>query len=288
MYLAEINGKEGIRARLVAHSKAPNGVVLSTLELKYPRFFHSELMTHRVFSRNAASSRAIPSKVIVDQVLNDPAMPIHWGQNQPGMQARAEEIDPSWARDWWAETSLNAVEAAKEAADKGLHKQIANRVMEPWMFMTTLVTSTEWANFFDQRISHAAQPEFRELAECMLDALSAVKPTETVIHLPYVSEEEKASYPTNTLVKLATTRCCRVSYQRQGESTSFEEDIYRHDSLKNSGHWSPFEHVAYAAVHDKLWGGNLRGWVQYRQVVQGDTAYVKVPVNLSEALVGGV
>ena len=79
-----------MEVKVIADSISESGKRITTFQLKYPRFIHSEVMTHRVFSRNASSSRAIPVKKMIEQVRNNPAMPIHWGANQSGMQAKNE------------------------------------------------------------------------------------------------------------------------------------------------------------------------------------------------------
>lgn len=268
-YLSVVKGKGGISAKVVAASVSTSGKKLTTLELRYPRFIHSEFMTHRQFSRNASSSRAIPVERFIEQVSTNPATPIHWGENQSGMRAKTTEVNTAWARQWWNMAAQTAVEFAGEAKDMGLHKQIANRILEPWQFMTTLVSATEWDNFFAQRISPAAQPEICELALCMQEAMVLADYTETLWHLPYITASEE-ELTLEDQKKVSAARCCRVSYNRQGVNQSYvSEDLSRHNALLESGHWSPFEHVAVALTDVKYRSGNFRGWHQYRNIVQG-------------------
>ena len=278
-YLKQVVGKNGISVRVVEASISKAGQKLTTLELRYPRYIHSEIMTHREFSRNAASSRAIPVQKFIDQVKNDPAMPIHWGLNQPGMQAQDEEVDPIWAKDWWLRVSEQVLPFAEEAKEANLHKQIANRILEHWQFMNTLVSSTSFDNFFEQRLTPFAQPEFRHLAELMKEALDTTEYTERDLHVPYVTDEERFTEHDVVLEKISAARCCRVSYNRLGESPSIQEDIDRHDSLVASGHWSPFEHVAMALTKADLRSGNFKGWHQYRNVLQGIDPIKVMPVK---------
>lgn len=159
-------------ARIVLDSLNPasGGHRLTTFMLTYPRFIHSELMTHRVFSRNAASSRAIPYAQMRQAVLTNPAMPMHWGQNQKGMQADGQ-IGATRVPDAvriWNEATVTAVHHADKLAEMGVHKQVVNRLLEPFMHITTLVTATEWTNFFALRAHKDAQPEFQFLADLML------------------------------------------------------------------------------------------------------------------------
>lgn len=163
-----------ITAKVIEHSSSQDGVDLITLQLRYPRFIHSEFMTHRVFSRNASSSRAIPVAKMLAQVRNDPAMPIHWGANQAGMQAHAElqGIGRSRAAARWKLAAEAAANHAEVLNELGLHKQVANRILEPFQLISVIVTATEWANFFELRNHPDAQPEIRQLAVVMLEAIS--------------------------------------------------------------------------------------------------------------------
>lgn len=281
--LPEILGKNGISARVIAASSTSAGKRLTTLELKYPRFIHSELKTHRAFSTNSASSRAIPVAKMIEQVRSNPAIPVYFGVNQPGMQAQDVEVDPTWANAWWKGTSLQAVHFAEIAEANHLHKQITNRILEPWQFMTTLVSATEWENFFEQRIHSAAQPEIRELAVCMQTAMVEAEYTETLWHTPYVTRAEFEELGEDTAIKVAIARCCRVSYNRQGIGQfSVEEDIARYGSLIELGHWSPTEHVAIAMTNPKVHSGNFRGWHQQRNIIQGIAPFLPNFMNYLE------
>lgn len=254
------------------------GSRLTTFELVYPRFIHSEVMTHRQFSRNAASSRAIPVETMLRAVQDNPAMPVFWGKNQRGMQA-AEELDAETivnARVEWCMAMRSALGHAKALADMGVHKQIANRVLEPWMHMTTLVSATEWANFYALRTDAQAQPEFRALAEAMLAAHNASVPVKspdwnpvvnnslwTYWHLPYVTAEEQQTLGLEDAKKVSVARCARTSYARHGQVKDLEDDLQLHDRLAAAGHWSPFEHQAVASFEHQ--DGNFWNFKQYRK-----------------------
>lgn len=270
-----------IYAKVVADSISAAGKRISTLELQYPRFIHSEAMTHRVFSRNAMSSRAIPVAKMIEQVRNNPAMPVHWGANRPGMQAR-EELAGT-AREsaifLWHRAAQQAADLAQQMTDFGLHKQVANRVLEPFQWMRTLVTATEWDNFFELRAHPDAQPEFQKLALAMRDAMGATEPVKrhsmavdgSSWHLPYVSDEERATYRTEVLLKLSTARCARVSYlNHDGEKPDFAKDIELYERLVGSvpRHASPAEHQAKAGFSDDP-SRNFRGWTQHRAFIEG-------------------
>ena len=144
-----------------------NKVRLTTLQLRYWRAIHGEFMTHRVFSRNASSSRAIPIKKFISQVWNDPAMPVHWGKNQAGMKARSEltPLQIKLCKFIWISASKVACIFAYLLSLVGLHKQIGNRILEPWQYISVIVTATEWDNWFELRNHPDAQPDIQELAK---------------------------------------------------------------------------------------------------------------------------
>lgn len=270
-----------IAAKIIEDSLAPNGKRLTTFELKYPRFIHSELMTHRVFARNASSSRAIPTKKILAAIINNPAVPVSWGKNQSGMQAKAELLGiTKWlVRNIWLWSRWPAVATAWLLNKLGLHKQIANRVVEPWAHITTLVTATEYEGFFRLRCHEDAQPEIRDLALKMKKLYTDHDPMmiDTFeYHLPFINLADRIACGNDmgVLRKLSVARCARVSYMTHDKKTpSTEEDIKLHDRLLESGHMSPFEHQALAMINTK-WSGPFQGWFQYREMV--DSNFVKV------------
>jgi thymidylate synthase ThyX len=257
----------GFSVRILADSVAPCGKRLTTWELTYPRFIHSELMTHRLFSRNAASSRAIPTKKLLQQVMDDPVVPLHWGRNQSGMQAR-EELDPvnrSHAFKVWMEARDQAVMAAEAMAALGVHKQVVNRVLEPFMFITVIVSATEFDNFFHLRRHQDAQPEIAWVAEQMWVRYSYRKPKQLEAgewHLPLIFPQDGRDL--ETLQKISVGRCARVSYLTHDGQRDPAADAALHDRLAESGHWSPFEHVA-MALEEPTRYGNFIGWWQYRK-----------------------
>ena len=264
-----ITGKNGVHAKIVEDTLSEAGQRITTMELRYHRFIHSEFMTHRKFSRNASSSRAVPVFKIIEQTVKDPAIPIHWGKNKPGMQAHEEEINPDLALAYWLVSRDAAVESATRLVELGLHKQVANRLLEPFQFITTLVTATEWDNFFELRISPYAQPEINELALCMQKALKESTPKNKTYHLPYIKEEERHRRGLYELFKISAARCCRISYLKHGgEESSIEEDIARADELIRLKHSSPFEHQAIALLNKNEASRNFDGWRQYRSLIE--------------------
>lgn len=266
-----------IEAKVILDSVSHKGVRLTTFQLKYHRFIHSELMTHRVFSRNASSSRAIPVMKVLRQVWSDPAIPIHWGQNQPGMQANAQ-LD-GWkktaARTLWKLAGKVACVFAYAMVKVGLHKQVANRILEPWQFIHVVLSATTFDNWFALRDHSDAQPEIRELAQKMRKALNGSHPARLKPgqwHLPYLTFSERAVLSTGTARKVSAARCCRVSYlKHDGKESDIFEDEKLCDRLTKSKpiHASPFEHVASPLDNSNLRSGNFQGWMQYRELVEG-------------------
>lgn len=296
-----------ISCNIIADSINPCKNRLTTFVLEYPRFIHAEVMTHRVFSRNASSSRAIPIEKMIEQVENNPAMPEFWGKNQKGMQAEEElsdiiepdspglEIQPynkspkEQAKQIWLWQRDMAIAAAKELNKIGLHKQITNRILEPWLHIRVIVSSTDYENFFALRAHPAAQPEVKILAEKMLEAYNNSIPKELNSgewHIPFGDKinENKLLNLKNYIPldgnefsteielieelkkKIAIARCARVSYFNFEGKDDYEADIKLCDRLFANvpRHLSPTEHVA-KALHYPDNIGNFTGWLQYRK-----------------------
>ena len=239
-----------IKATILADSVSPQGKRITTFETTFPRFILAEFNTHRMLSRNAASSRAIPVEKMMQRVRNDPAMPVHWGANQKGMQA-GEELSEYHIKDVksnWDFARQDALAAVRQLNNIGLHKQVANRLLEPWMWITVICTATEYANFFKLRAHPDAQPEFQKLAFMMKEAYESSEPValtapDTFWHLPLVSPEDN-DLPISDLCKVAVGRAARVSYLTHDGKRDPQADIDLCDRLLSSGHLSPFEHVA--------------------------------------------
>lgn len=260
-----------ITAKLIKDSISPSNNRITTFILEYPRFIHAEMMTHRVFSRNAASSRAIPIKKMIEDVEKNTAVPIHWGANQKGMQAD-QEIDEKQiisAKLIWYRSRDLAIEQAKKLMELGVHKQICNRLVEPFVNIRVLLTGTEFDNFFKLRAHKAAQPEIRNLAYKMQDLYKTNKPELKEFgewHIPF-SEYMPENADINTQLKIATARAARLSYNTFEGIMDVEKDIKLHDSLLTEGHFSPFEHCAKSDwVRQNT--GNFKFWKQYRSIVE--------------------
>lgn len=271
-----------ISAVILADSLAPSGARLTTWELKFPRRpVHDELMTHRMFSRNAASSRAIPTEKLINQVLHQPALPNWVGANKAGMQAD-EELSPEERAEYLCDLRGLANQAAAFAARWAgrVHKQHVNRYLEPWQQYTMIVSATDFDNFFKLRTDKMAQPEIRELADAMYDIYHSTRPMsrshridndqKDCWHLPLISAREYADNPIDLLRQVSVARCARVSYLTHDGKRDLTEDVRLFNRLLSAGHWSPFEHVAEANTACKSWvySGNFRGWIQWRKTFE--------------------
>lgn len=270
-----------------ASSFIGRGDRLTTLQLVYPRFIHAEFMTHRVFSRNAASSRAIPVAKMIEQVRSRPAMPIHWGKNQPGMQAnqQLEGNELATVQAAWRHAASNAADVAEHMSQSGAHKQVANRILEPFQLMQVIVTATEWSNFFELRDHQDAQPEIRHLAILMRHAMAESTPVFRQTgydradswHLPYITLAEREEHSRNPsyLAKLSAARCARVSYlTHDGQNPDPIKDLELYERLVGSAplHASPIEHQAANTIGSPHWSKNFKGWEQFRQMVEVEMA----------------
>lgn len=211
---------------IIHDSVAPNGIRITTVRITYPRMVHAELMTHRVFSRNAASSRAIPVKTMLEQPMYTPDV---WEHNAKGMVPNGVIEYPDRATEIWTEAHKQMLTAATRLADLGVAKQLANRLLEPFRFITVLITSTEWDNFFKLRCAFDAQREIRLVAEQIRSLMAESVPVPRTVHTPYHDDPKES-----------VMACARVSYNK------IDGDPGLYDRLLASRHMSPFEHVAYA------------------------------------------
>lgn len=281
-------------AKIIADSVNEQGQRLTTMEVVMHRFVLAEFNTHRVFSRNSASSRAIPYQKICDRVQANPAYPLYWGKEQKGMQSGSEftESEIPVLREDWHNASVEALNTAELLHKSGVHKSLVNRLLEPFMWHTAIVSSTEWNNFFHQRCSPLAQPEIRVLAEEMQKALYTSQPKELAHgqwHLPYIqpqdimqiekdNEQTTQLYRMGLLKNISVARCARVSYLTHDGKRDLSLDIELAEKLIGSGHWSPFEHVATPSQATQF-RSNFEGWKQYRSEFRNNNHRDFVPLE---------
>ena len=290
-----------MKVQIIEDSVSRYGDRLTTIQVEYPRFILPEMNTHRMFSRSYSSSRAIPVSKLIDEVRTSPAMPIYWGKNQPGMQASTELTEDviEACKQEWIEAAINAADSTEYLLQSGLHKQTANRVLEPFLNVRGVITATEWENFFNLRIHPTAQPEICHLATLIKEAMDNSSPkllVEHQHHLPYVSAKERQDLSIVIQNKISAARCARASYNKHnGDSPNVEEDLELFNQLAKRPytdkrgqsydfndplHLSPLEHQATPSINGvgiysqngqthmdrggRLWSGNLKGWVQFR------------------------
>ena len=290
-------------AKILADSISERGARLTTFELTFPRVILAEFNTHRMISRNAASSRAIPTEKLIQRVKDDPFIP-EFRLNQKGMQAGGslEEVGAQNALELWLHARDRAITHATAFHALDIHKQYVNRLLEPWMWCTVIASATEWANLFALRCNPQAEPSFQKIAGMALQALRASEPDVLGAgdwHLPLVDEEDykfsiDAHLPTRPLEaveflrKVSVGRCARVSYLTHDGKRDHSADVELHDRLAASGHWSPFEHVAaplapgdHGFPQDGF-SGNFRGWKQYRKAFEFENLdWTYVPAEVS-------
>jgi thymidylate synthase ThyX len=267
----------GYSARVLLDSISETGTRLTTMEVTFPRFVLPEFNTHRVMSRNSASLRAIPTAKLIERAMTEPVVPVEWGRNQPGMSA-SDVLGEDEARDAqraWLEMRDAAVTQARKLQALNVHKQVLNRILEPFLWHTVIVTATEWENFFELRCSPSAQPEIRNAALLMRDALAQSQPMllrDGEWHLPLVQEDERA-LDIEQQKKISAARCARVSYLTHDGKRDIEKDLELCERLEHDRHLSPFEHVATPA-DDAAFHANFRGWVQMRAAIERQHAGV--------------
>ena len=299
-------------AKIIADSISPDGIRITTFELEYPRFIHAEVMTHRVFSRNAQSSRAVPVSKSLEQ---DVISPIVWGKNKAGMSSDeplTQEAQNECAYYWHALVRY-CQDFSERMSKAGLHKQWANRCLEWFSPIKVVVTATEWENFFWLRDDpEAAQPEIVELARKMKEAHHESRPQllqPGQWHLPYVEtyrpdynpdelryfvvakeattpdgDREVQYMDLETAKKVSASCCASVSYRNLDTSIEKALRVYNKLFTGPKPHLSPVEHIAtpmsypfgdydlgathVSVVDGSVWSNNLRGWVQYRKLLE--------------------
>lgn len=277
-----------ITVEILADSIARNGKRITTKLCTYPRAIHSEIMTHRMLVKSSASSRAIPVEKLIQRIIDDPWIPSYIGANQKGMQAGEElrEDKRQWAVDTWLRARDAAVEHARHMISYGVHKQVVNRLLEPWMFITVIITGTEWNNFFALRRHPAAEPHFHELADKMWEAREAstprlLEPGEW--HRPLFFEADMDSIwdrfghislaaAQEHAVKISVARCARVSYLTHDGRRDIEEDLKLYDRLATQvpPHAAPLEHAAMALDQPERHGCFI-GWKSHRMMLPNES-----------------
>jgi thymidylate synthase ThyX len=266
--------------KIILDSIAPSGGRLTTFEVTLPRIVLAEFNTHRIFSRNSASSRAIPVEKMMKRVREDPFVPEYWGKNQKGMQAEQEldEKEIEIARRHWVADRDDSLRHANDLLSVGVHKQLANRLLEPHLWHTIIVSATEWSNFFGLRNNPKAQPEIRKPAWMMHEQYLAHKPQQLASgawHLPLVTNIDEATlskeYSLEQLIQISAARCARVSYLTHDGTRDPQKDLELYADLLLNGHMSPFEHPAKAL--------SMNEWDDVSRVAYEQWRFSRVPVG---------
>ena len=300
--------KTNITAKIVCDSVSPDGVRITTLEIEYPRFIHGEFMTHRSLSKNSSSSRAIPIQKMLDQIESNMAIPIYWGKNKSGMQATEEVCSTiqKYACERWGYAYLDVKHYVEQLVDGDLHKQVPNRLTEPFQMMKVVITGTDFDNFFNLRIHPDAQPEICMLAYKIYKAMGESEPVKLKVrdwHLPYVNigwngrgdttyfNEDFDVIDLEDAIKISASCCAQVSYRNTDMSLEKADKIFNMLIKSDVLHASCFEHLAtpirsqeglingwdFGITHQnksgQLFSGNLRGWISYRQQLQDNTCW---------------
>jgi thymidylate synthase ThyX len=299
-----------ISAEVILDSISPHSHRLTTFKLRYPRMVHSEFMTHRAFSRNASSNRAVPVRKRIAEARDSflRAEPVFWGKEEKGMQSHVElegypegkalkGLSPKIeAQIAWGRAAINAAHEAEQMVKLGVHKQIVNRLLEPFTHIDVVCTATEYMNFFGLRLDEDADPTMRALAEVMWRAYGSseskrLEPGKW--HLPFVAEGEGYGHDLmDAPIRISVARCARVSYQSHetGRRSTVAEDLKLYDRLLGSQplHASPAEHQATPdelvcrtlpsgeRVDELVWEHpdqhkNFIGWRQYRAMLPGES-----------------
>jgi len=263
-----------ISAKIIKDSADVRGNRITTFVLTFPRYILAEFNTHRMFSRNSASSRAIPFNKMLEMVKTNPFIPIKWMKEHTGMQGTEYFEHPhEWdkCKQKWLDARDLAITMAEHLTEYGVTKQLCNRLLEPFMWHTVLVTATEFKNFFALRANEAADIHLQDLANKMLIEYNKSIPEklkEGQWHIPFGDtfdedrlwecikrdvkeatmnesvEESSKEIRVFTKIEISTARCARISYNSFEGKDDYNADLKLHDRLLESGHWSAFEHCA--------------------------------------------
>jgi hypothetical protein len=265
-----------IKVDLIKYSESSDtGKRLATFVIKIPKFIWGHIISHRALSRNSASSRAIPAKRVRNSVLKTPFLPIYFGENKPGMQSgkRLTGLRLWVSKKIWLWSRYVPVFFHYLGDKIGIHKEVLNRMIEPWLMIDIIVSGTEWNNFLVLRNNQEAQPETRNVAEQIDFLLKNTKPEILKTgewHLPFILDNEQP-LDLETKKKISAARCARVSYSLfDGKKSDISSDLRLCEKLSSSGHWSPFEHSA-EALKKKERIGNFIGWKQYRKEFKSES-----------------
>lgn len=294
-----------VSAEIIADSYNPDFKSrITTMIIEYPRIILAEINTHRTFSRSSSSSRAIPVKKMLEHIENSPAMPLRFGENQRGMQDKGtDSSNAEAAKELWIASAKSAASFASVMDSMGIHKQVCNRIVEPYQTMRTCITATCWNNFFNLRFHQDADPTLYALAQVMKEAM--LESTPDVLshwqwHMPFVdghfdedgeqffTDEEGNIISEEEALKISASCSAQTSFRLSDTSLEKAESIYKKLIESKPAHASPLEHQAKAIPFNGIedardyfnfegvthidrngipWSGNYFGWIQHRQLI---------------------
>lgn len=299
-------------AKILADSRGPSGHRLTTFEVTLPRIVLAEFNTHRMFSRNSASSRAIPTSIMLERVGVDPFIPEKWPKNGKGMSPDGwlEGAEAELARCFWLDGRDRVVEVVKGMARNKVHKQITNRLLEPFLWHTIIVTASEWSNWDGLRRDKHAQAEIQHPAHALFKLREESQPKDLGYgqwHLPLVPDLEQLldeKYTMQEIARVSSARCGRISYLTHEGIRDVKDDFRKADELQKPGHMSPFEHAARPMTEQELemferpgikvvnhdgelyleedrdnptfFCGNVQGFIQYRKLIPGESVFTQM------------
>lgn len=264
--------------KVLADSVSPGGKRLLTIAATFPRFILAEVNTHCRMSRNSASSRAIPPEIQIAKVRDKPFVPEVFRARVKGMGQGEVLEDQDKAREIWLDGAYLAAQVAEDLSGLGINKSHVNRVLEPYLWHTAIITATEWENFNALRIppgdevdyDFPAQPEFQQFG---ILARKAARESESQRlqygqwHTPLADE---ASGRERCMISAG--RCARVSYEKLDWEPP-KASIARAERLLESGHMSPFMHqgTPYSVTEYSPWKmANFEGWAQFRKLLKNE------------------
>ena len=302
------------QVKVIQDSINTSGDRMITYEIETYRYIWAEVLTHKMLVKNAQSSRAVPVKSVASVNEQNYVEPIVWGKNKAGMSS-SEELEGDKleeAKKLWNIAAVNAFNSSRLLSDIGLHKQVSNRITEPFSRIKAVISGTEWDNFFWLRTDEeAVQPEFYDLAWKMLDARNQSTPfllRQNELHVPYIERQVEAKdglvhyYSNNKEVsmqdamKISASCCCQVSYRKLDSTYAKAMEIYDKLFSGPKPHLSPTEHQAIALNNNRatlleriftnrlakgishvdrdgyLWSANLKGFIQYRKIMESNYA----------------
>ena len=275
-------------ATVIADTIGPAGDRMITVEATYWRAIHPQMLHHRTFSRGASSNRAMPVLAVLERTQQNPTMPVFWGKKRKGMQATdelsAEQIEV--CKRLWLGALDSMASYVRELDNIGLHKQVTNRLIEPWQDITAIYSGTDWSNFFKLRCHKDAQPEEQLIARLIREAIEDSTPVERDWHLPYVTNAEMNTRTLRDLIRFSVARCARVSYLNHDGLYAPDDDIVLYDRLLASDppHSGPLEHVALADAVGGFKFYNLTGFMSWRYLIEQSCAeYMDLDGTLTPA-----